>query len=353
MNSESEAIENFLAWLLQDPKSTITAPSGHSCSQFTELDHSITGVPQLHQLDPIDSEELNAMAINISDSNHFSFKETSLFKPGDIPAVQDRFHTLLKRRLRTEIERKPPLFPWETEVCDYKSEIADWVAPQFVPTNIWATQLQALNLPVPMPESLIAQLFDRCQEVVQSSLLEGAKLVRIVEDFFPGHLQALNQVTEWVLVSPIRGVESENGLKVVRPLPGFPSHYNVATQPQQMALSLIAAREILESLTLRLSPDQPKVERQWQTGIGLLTLQAESQSEPRHLRIQGQLPCSGALHLRAGEAQATAERSNPGYVSVELFDLQPNRVYPLEVRLAAVDQPPLVFAIHSAVEPTA
>ncbi|NJR51387.1 MAG: hypothetical protein HC780_19205 [Leptolyngbyaceae cyanobacterium CSU_1_3] len=40
-------------------------------------------------------------------------EEDMLLKPGEIPAVQDRFHALLKRRLQFEIEQKPPLFPWE------------------------------------------------------------------------------------------------------------------------------------------------------------------------------------------------------------------------------------------------
>jgi hypothetical protein len=338
MNSDSEAINQFLAWLLQASKPTVAEPSGDSSIAGTEPVNSGAEKPQLHHLDPLDSEELDELLADLSDSNHFSIEEIPLFNPGEISTVQDRFHTLLKRRLRAEIEQKPPLFPWETQISDYESEVPDWNSRQLVPAHIWSTQLQTLNLPVPMPEDLLARLFTRCQEFVQASLQEGVKLVRVVEEFFPGNSQALNQLAGLVLVSPLR-----SGSAV---LSSTISRYEAATQAQQMALSLIAAREIFNTMTLTVSPDQPKVERQWQTPLGLLTLQAEAVSHPGHLRIQGQLPCSGSLQFQSEYVQASTQRTNPGCLMVEVFDLEPNQVYSLEVRLANSDDKPLLFAVH-------
>lgn len=345
MNSNPEAIDAFLAWLLQDPRQTGAAPSGETSSYRTGPDEfGITDL-QSHDLDVLNVGDggISASAYELSD---FPFSESSLLETGDIPAVQDRFYTLLKRRLRAEIERKPPLFPWETDVYDYNSETPDWATSELVPGKFWTTQLQSLNLPVPMPEALLVNLFDQCQAVVQLSLREGAKLVQAVESLFPGQSTALNQLAGYVLASPARSGASP--IAPSRLSADFPSRYEAATPAQQMALSLIAAREILESLTLKLSPTQPQVERQWQTEAGLLRLVTEYQSQPVHrLRVQGELPCGGSIQFQHQDAQATAQRSTPGYVSVELFNPEPNRVYPLEVRLNGNDQPSVVFAIES------
>jgi hypothetical protein len=338
MNSDSEAINQFLTWLLQEAKPPVSEPSGDHFRIGTEPDHSGAATPPLHHLDPLDSEELDELIADLSDSNHFFVEDIPLFNPGVIPTVQDRFHTLLKRRLRTEIEQKPPLFPWETQISDYESEVSDWNTRQLVPAHFWNTQLQSLNLPVPMPEVLLAELFSRCQEFVQTSLQEGVKLVRVVEEFFPGNSQALNQLAGLVLASPLR---SGNAV-----LSSTISHYEAATQPQKMALSLIATREIFNAMTLKVSPTQPRVERQWQTASGVLTLQAEAVSQSGHLRLQGQLPCPGSLHFTSEAVQASTQRTNPGHLMIEVFDLEPNQVYSLEVQLADSNEP-LLFAVCS------
>jgi hypothetical protein len=337
MNKDLEAINNFLAWLLQN-STPAESSSGKGSIQGTSWDTTNAAETQFNQIDPLDSEEIVALPTDPTGSNHFSFSETSSFRPGDIPAVQDRFHTLLKRRLRTEIERKPPLFPWESEVYDYESEVPDLVSAGLVPATPWITQLKNLDLPIPMPEAVLAQLFNRCQEIVQSSLREGVKLVQAVESLFPGHAQTLNQMAGVVLTAPARS------LKSTTPAPGFPVNYEAATQPQQMVLSLLAAREIMNSLTLNVSSSQPKTERQWITNFGPLTLSVEYPVSGQ-LRVHGHFPCSGSISLQGAEAQATAKRASAGVLSVELFDVSLDQVYPLEVRLGG-DQAPLVFAIQ-------
>ncbi|WP_421658603.1 hypothetical protein [Leptothermofonsia sp. ETS-13] len=270
--------------------------------------------------------------------------------------MQDRFYSLLKNRLQTEIQRNPPLFPWETEIHDYETEVIPCAATntqatpvtaagsQKVPVGLWTSQLKNLNLPVPMPEKVLAQLFQRCQEVAQSSLLEGAKLVRIVEDLFPGHTQTLNQLAGLVMTSPVRSGTT------TAPAPGtnYPLSYETAVSAQQMVLSLLAAREIMTALTLTLSSRQPRVERQWVTEVGTMSLVAayELITSSAKLRIEGNLPCGGSLRLLGNGLQASGDRLTAGNLSVELNEVQPNQSYTLEVRLTEKDPNPLIFVIR-------
>ncbi|MGA7933168.1 MAG: hypothetical protein WCA35_06445 [Kovacikia sp.] len=292
-------------------------------------------------------------------SENLPLERESLFELGEIPAVQDRFYALLKHRLQTEIQRTPPLFPWETEVHDYEAENAPYGVPgsgetpgvgvaageQKVPVGLWITQLKNFNLPVAIPETVLGQLLQRCQEIAHSSLLEGAKLVRAVEDLFPGHTQDLNQIAGLVMTSPAR-----SGAATSTPSgTNYPASYEAAVPAQQMVLSLLAAREIITSLTLTVSASQPIVERQWLTESGVLTLKAEYEPQPNsstQLRIQGSLPSGGSLVLRGDGSQASAMRSTPGSLSVELFDLHPSQLHVLEVRLTEEEPNPLIFTIR-------
>ena len=341
MNNDTEAINNFLAWLLQEPDPAITAPSGEISSQMTGSDQSGAVGLQTPYSDPLDSEETDDPLSGFIESGSLPFEEVSLFKSGENPAVQDRFYSLLKHRLRAEIEQKPPRFPWETETCDYNSEQYDSERSEQsvldkVP-QLWATQLQSLNLPVPMSDSLLTQLFDQCQTVMQLSLREGEKLIQVVKDLFPGQSDALNQLAGLVLASPNRGGAAQ-------PQTGLPSHYDQATPAQQMALSLLAARTILDATTLRLSASQPLIDRPWETAAGLLRLSAEYEPQENRIRIQAHLPCQGSLSFRSSLAEAIAQTDCAGQLNVMLSHLESNQSYLLRVWLET-DRPPIEFAV--------
>lgn len=281
------------------------------------------------------ASELSSDSLNL-------LEEDMLPKSGEIPAVQDRFHALLKRRLQIEIQQKPPLFPWEKEVSDYRSESADARAssPVFSAASVWMAQLRNLSLPVAMPEAVLVELLERCEAVVLSSLREGAKLVKAVDSLFPGQSQMLNDVARLVMVAPAR-----SGAGTLLPDAELPASYDAAIEPQKMALSLMAVREILGSLSLIVTPSQPKIERQWLTNLGLLTLKAQYQLSQGSvwLRVEAELPCGGSLQLQGEEWQALADRPDAGRLNLELRDLAPNQTYPLEVQLEEQDN--LVFAI--------
>lgn len=281
------------------------------------------------------------------------------FKSGELPAVQDRFYSLLKRRLQAEIQRNPPLFPWESEVADYQSEgyalLQSEAAPDLVPAAakvgaapVWSAQLDRLNLPVPMPQAVLTQLLERCQSAVQTSLREGARLVRAVEEMFPGQTPALNQLAGLVMVSPARSGAIGDRLQAKE---DFPSSYEAAVPPQQMVLSLLAAREILSLLTLPLTPDQPQAEREWLTEAGPLQLQARANysSAGIQLQVQTELPGAGSIILRVGEFMTAGQRPNAGRLHVELPDLQAVQTALLEVSLGEAQ--PLVFALPLTTEP--
>ncbi|MBD2088459.1 PatU [Microcoleus sp. FACHB-1515] len=324
MNNESEAIEQFLQWLLKDSRPTGLAPSGKDASHQTEQDELAAGNPAFHDLDPLDSEVFG-LESDQPESASFLFGEAS-FQSGDT-TVQDRFQTVIKRRLRAEIERNPPRFPWETGAYRYDD------LPE---ASVWAAQLQQLNLPIALPEPVLARLFEQCQAAAQSTLREGAKLVQAVESLFPGETQALNQLAAIVMASPARGISS--------PLRGaaYPSDYETASPTQQMTLSLLAARTILESLSLTVSSDAP-ASRQWLTTVGAVVLEVSYDAVTQRLHLTAQLPIAGSLRLQGSQAQTSAQRDSAGLVSITLAnpDDQP---YQLEVVLS--DAEPLHFAVR-------
>ncbi|GAB1538893.1 hypothetical protein NUACC21_15570 [Scytonema sp. NUACC21] len=258
-----------------------------------------------------------------------------------IPTVQERFQAVLKRRLQIQIENHPPLFPWETQLTDYPDYV-DKPSVDLVPVWGWTAQQLKLNLPILLPEKVFQLLLEKCLALVSSSLPLGAKLVQAVDSLFPGEPEIINDLAGLVLRSPYRSVDA------LETMPTLESNYSDLQPRQQMALSLMAAKQLLENLTLPVSSDEPVVERQWLTEAGVLNLRVEYESQEGQvtkLRVEGDLPGSGILNLRGEGSQAMAETSTPGCLSVELNDMQPNQTYTLEVELQEINQKPLLFVI--------
>ncbi len=336
MDRDSEALQKSYLKLLQELG--LTPPD----LEFDSSDPQIAAAIQ---------EYLSNVQRSSSEMSEFGpddlFGEDMLLKPGEIPAVQDRFHTLLKNRLQIEIQNKPPLFPWEKEISDYGSDTANEVKhPIFSAASLWMAQLRNLSLPVPLPELVLLELLEQCQSVLLSPLREGAKLVKAVDSLFPGQSRLLNDVAGYIMVSPARSTAVSLQQLATQAGAELPSQYDEAIETQQMALSLLAAREIISSLTLSVSPKQPTIERQWLTDQGILTLKVEHQfgQETGRLQIKADLPCGGSLQFQGEQWQALADREDAGSLSVELRELSLNRTYPLEVRLGEADM--MIFAIR-------
>lgn len=343
MKGDSEALQRSLLKLIQEliPEASLADVEAlrQKLKQKQAEEDNLTSDADTFQ-------DAASVALDRTASDTTSSQRKSSLELGETLTVQDRYHALLKRRLAIEIQRNPPLFPWETEIHDYETDLSyDPIGSEVevgvsaAHDRLWLNQLRNLSLPVAFPDAVLAQLFQRCQELVHSSLLEGAKLVRAVEDLFPNQSQALNQMAGLVLTPAFR-----SNSEAIQ----YPAQYEKAEIAQQMVLSLLAAREIIGSLSLMVAASQPQLDRQWLTELGALTLRTEYEPGPSaKLRVQASLPCAGSLLLRGASLQAIAQRLDPGPLSVELFDAQPQS-YTLEVQFADQQQPPLTFAIRIA-----
>ncbi|MEH2062137.1 MAG: PatU [Nostoc sp.] len=266
------------------------------------------------------------------------------FQLGEIPTVQDRFQTVLKSRLQIQAQDHPPLFPWETQLIDYP-DFVDEPSMTLVPSWGWMVQQSKLTLPTRLPERVFQQLLEQCQALVTSSVPLGAKLVQVVENFFPNDSQALNDIAGLVLRSTYRSVNT------LETMPAIQSDYSDLQPRQQMALSLLAAKQLLENLTLPVSPTSPVVERQWLTSVGALNIRVEYQSLGKltKLLVQAELPVKGTLTLRGSGTLAMTTSSTSGYLNVELGCEQLNPTYTLEVEFPEIDAQSLLFVINPTV----
>jgi len=319
MNSDTESLQNqLLAWLLADNASTE--------EDFLVECEEINGAQTY--------EDRTASTSGASESEAMP----DPFQLGEIPTVQTRFQTVIKRRLQNQIQHNPPLFPWETQLMDYPDYV-DTPSMSLVPASGWAPQQSKLSLPIPMPEKIFQQLLTRCQELLTFPVPLGAKLVGAVETLFPNEPQTLNDLAAMVLRSPYR---SANTLEKSTRVEG---NYSDLQPRQQMALSLLAAKQLLENLILSVDAAQEVVEKQWLTHLGTLTLRVKYLQATDKLWVEAELPHPGNLRLTGDSSQAIAESSNKGIVSLELNSIQQGATYTLAVDLQDMDSQPLTFAI--------
>ncbi|HIK05040.1 MAG TPA: PatU [Trichormus sp. M33_DOE_039] len=325
MNSDSESLQDYLLGFLD---SSINSPENHqgNCQDNDKGDR----YPQ-----PTTSQNNGELELG-------SVPHTFLL--GEIPTVQERFQAVIKRRLQIHIENHPPLFPWETQIVDYPDTL-DEPSLVFTPNWGWMAQQSKLNLPIPLPEKVFQELFTKCQQLVTSSLPIGAKLVQAVEDLFPNESHTINHLAGMVLRTSYRSPDT------LETMPNIESDYSDLGSHQQMAISLMAAQQLLENLTLPVSPSKPVIERLWLTSAGVLNLRVEyhSQANTTLLRVHGDLPTQGILTLRGNNSIAMAQSSIPGCLSVEIACQQLHPTYFLEVECPELDQLPLVFVINPTI----
>ena len=323
--------QNFFDWLLSKPSSTEISTVRGRQKSIDNMEAEIRIEEEWEELNPLDSQGIDCPY----------YYESPPMTLGEVSTVYNRFESLLQKRLKSEIEAKPPLFPWEksgydTEYPDVEAQ--DWVSP----IHLWTSQMKNIrwrNLSIPLTDSIFAQLLHSCQEIVQSNSLPGSRLVKAVDNLFPGQSQSLNNLAALVLVGQTRDGEL---------ISSQVKTYDTATPRQQMLLSLLAAEEILSSLTLICHLNESVVRRQWETAVGWVNIEAKyyvpEGKSSTSLRIKGKLPEAASLKLQGGEAQTTAQRSEPGTLWVELFDPQPDQKYELIIKLLNWEEP-LTFAV--------
>ncbi|NES91391.1 MULTISPECIES: hypothetical protein [Okeania] len=334
-NKQVETFEdNFFDWLL-GPNSKEISNVGQNQNKIENGKKEVR-VQELEweELDPLDSEEIDYP---------YDYESQPL-TPGEVPTVYNRFETVLQKRLKAKIEAKPPRFPWENNLVNYDAEYPDVeVNNWFSHINLWASQMKNIKwgkLNIPLTETVFAQLLQSCQDLVSSDLLPGSKLVRAVDSLFPNQSQSLNKLAGLVLVGGTRDGEL---------ISNHITAYNTATPKQQMLLSLLAAQEIISSLSLTCCLNQSVTKREWQTALGCLTIEAEyyipEDRSSACLRIKGELPGAGSFQVQGRGVEATAERSDAGTLCVELFDPQPDETYQLIIKFLNWEQS-LKFVVH-------
>ncbi|MEO0932253.1 MAG: PatU, partial [Cyanobacteria bacterium J06641_2] len=264
MNSDTESLQNqLLAWLLAEDATTE--------EDFLVENKEINGA--------------NTNSANTASTSGASESEDQLypFQLGEIPAVQTRFQAVLKRRLQNQVQDNPPLFPWETQLVDYPDYI-DNSSMSWVPAWVWAAQQSKLSLPISMPEKVFQQLLTRCQELLTFPVPLGAKLVGAVESLFPNEPQALNDLAGMVLRSPYRSADTLEKSKTVE------GSFSDLQPRQQMALSLLAAKQLLENLTVTVDATQEVTQKQWLTDVGNVNLRIKYNQAAEKISVEAELP---------------------------------------------------------------
>lgn len=340
MKSEPDIIRDFLLSLLQDPEPagfTFT-PSGNVRIESVSQPQSGDELEETYDLlgdvwDPLDAEDEAFMQVSPSDQGHL-FIGIPVNHLGDLSAVQDRFQALLKRRLRMEIERRPPLFPWEKEFLDYPEYFSEEVS-----RSLWLAQLRQLSIPTVLPDEVLVTLLERCQDIAQQPLKSGLKLIQAVEVLFPDQAQTLDHVARMVLTPAYRSQRTLDTLQI---------DYDQANPQQQVALTMLAAQEILSALALSISKDEPNLEREWLTSYGLMQLNV-SYDVQGHISIRATLPSVGYLRLVDLNQDLRAEQAQTGELLLTIEAPQPDHSYLLEVGML---EPPNVRPLQFTLKVT-
>jgi len=268
-----------------------------------------------------------------------SFSQTAQsFNFGEIHAVQERFHFLIKQRLMSEYEKTPPLFPWESELREYPAESADPIGASYS-ASLWNQHLSSLKVPGLLPEPVLNALFERCQDIVLSPIKQGVQLVRAVEALFPAQGDLLEPIADIVLVPAYRS-DDDTQTAVFEQVNQLAGDYDSAQPEQQIALSMMAAQEILSAMTLSLSAQKPEDSREWITACGLLKLSASytdtrcaDGSTDKQLAINAVLPDSGQIRLWDGDVEKRALCAKPGSLDLNWGSFASEKTYVLEISL--------------------
>ena len=338
MKSDADTIRNFLIGLLEHFSRIDSSPSG-PVDDFTNPG-SISSSP--NQTMSASTASTNASdSATVESSSTFTHPPSTEIPPlselGELPSVQDHFQTVLKRRLQLEITQNPPRFPWESNVTDYPVELAESSAQP------WLLQLRSLPLPTTLPDDILAGLLNRCQELIADSLQPGIQLVRAVENLFPDQPQAMDQIAGLVLANAT--VRSTATRDVAALKAAFPDGYAGANPQQQVTLTMLAAKDILDTLTLSLTSETPTQQREWLTSEGNVTITAHYQTGiPGQISLAATVPCASQMTIPTSGQTVTQTR--PGILNLTLPEPATTEAYPVEISFSDTEAAPLRFAIR-------
>jgi len=341
MKSDADTIRSFLIGLLEHFSQLDASPSGQ-VDETTDTAVPPGVAPNLATT----AEGASAIASDpaVGDASLASSQFSSPGVPpiselGELPSVQDHFQTVLKRRLQIEISQNPPRFPWESRVAEYPVELSE---ASLYP---WLVQLRSLSLPTPLPDDILTGLLNRCQELITESLQPGLQLVKAVENLFPDQPQAMDQIAGLVLANATVRSSGTATRDMTALQAAFPDGYEGANPQQQVTLTMLAAKDILATLTLALTPQQPMQQRHWQTSEGAVAVTAQYQmGTPHQISLTVAMPCAGQMTMPT--LGQTVTQTRPSVLNLTLPDPIADTTYPVEVYFSGTEAAPLTFAIR-------
>ena len=253
----------------------------------------------------------------------------------DFSIVENRFQEILKQRLSIEIENNPPLFPWETEILEYPTEIYDEVSqPKF---SLW---FQEIALPIQFPTEVFSELIEACFNMFDSFSPQPIQMVNAVSKIFPGELSFLNdQATILAVAGANRGVET---LEKKIALDNNLQDYDNCSKEQKMTFSLLAAQKILNALTLHLSIAQPSITREWELETGKIILKAEYLASSEKIRVEINVSEDGEITWENNSLKCNSLEP----IIFDLNQVKTQKIYPIKIQLSDSEKNSLTCAIQ-------
>ncbi len=303
MNKDTDIPEDILLRLLLEPLSADDSPSGTRF--FPAADAGLAepeGLASAPTSPVYPGSETSVPAA--LDHEALDADYNPVFDSGDLSSVQPHFEALLKRRLRQEISHRPPLFPWEQGLQEYPDALHPGTS------SIWLDHLRNLAVPGAVPEEVLAELFDQCQQTIHDVRQTGRRLVAAVESLFPDQPQTLAYVAGLVARPAYRSTQAPTLDRL---------DYAAAAPQQQVALAMLAAQGIFEALSLTVAAASPTQTKTWLTASGELLVQATYTTAGTaadvpggQLEVKALLPTEGRLVLNSLGETLGSERSTPG-----------------------------------------
>lgn len=329
MNRDTDIPEDILLRLLLEPLSDDDSPSG---TRFFPAAEAGLAEPEELPSAPTSSvypgSETSVPAA--LDHEALDADYNPVFDSGDLSSVQPHFEALLKRRLRQEISHRPPLFPWEQGLQEYPDALNSGTA------SIWLDHLRNLAVPGAVPEEVLAELFDQCQQTIHDIRQTGRRLVAAVESLFPDQPQTLAYVAGLVARPAYRSTQAPTLDRI---------DYAAAAPQQQVALAMLAAQGIFEALSLTVATASPTQTQTWLTASGELRVEATyttAGASGGQLEVKALLPTEGSLVLNSLGETLGSERSTPGELVLRSA-ATPGTIHRLDVSLGQAS--PLSFQI--------
>jgi hypothetical protein len=247
----------------------------------------------------------------------------------DLSMVEQRFHEILKRRLTLQTESHLPLYPWESKIQEYPTEITDKSFRSKVP--FWFPDLA---LPIKIPVNHLNQILEACIEIIDSFGPQALQTVRVVKQIFADQLSLdqLNFLEDQAGIINLAGVTRSAAI-LEKNTENY-GDYEDCTWQQQMTVSLLAAQRILSALTLNLSSFEPSLTKEWATDEGKITVKADYIKENRQLDVIINTFCEGEISWHNQEQNLTVRCNNSEATVIHFYDVEPETVYPINIDLS-------------------